>query len=652
MAFVVMLCLWGALPALAQTGLPSERDVEFEQRILARLAEIDPQAVPIFQAATQALDSGDYEAAQQGYAQVLLLAPGFPDAERRLSFIELELENLDAALAHANNAYEAEDTPLNRAALASAMLASGDYASGFEALELARSAADQEPDDEFISLVLLSAGIQAENRDAIRQASLNLERANPQNPLSHFFLGLLAAADGHWEEAERRILHSQELGMPDEQVQQALSETGISSQARMHRWARWSGYTLAGWLVGLAALFLAGILLSRLTLVSAYRPYSPLTYQVRAAERWMRNLYQAVIALTSAYFYLSIPLLILIVVALVGGIFYLFLAIGQIPIKLALLIGLAGLYTLYAVVRSVFTRLPDEQPGRTLAREDAPQLWSLVEQVAQKVETRPVDAIYVSGGTGIAVLERGGVLKKLRGQGERCLVLGLGALPGMTEGQFQTILAHEYGHFSNKDTAGGNFARQVQASIYNMGHGLASSGQANWYNPAWLFVNGFYRIFLRITLGASRLQEILADRYAILAYGARDFVDGLQHVVQQSIRFDFKVNQAIKVSLETGAVLRNLYTLPEVEGEELRQEMEQKIEQALNHPTSAYDSHPSIQERIQLARGLPASGSEAGSANPVWDLLPGAAAMQEEMTAHLRAQVEQIRLLAAQQTEA
>jgi hypothetical protein len=34
-------------------------------------------------------------------------------------------------------------------------------------------------------------------------------------------------------------------------------------------------------------------------------------------------------------------------------------------------------------------------------------------------------------------------------------------------------------------------------------------------------------LFLRVTLGASCLQEILADRYAASVYGVRDFVDGL-----------------------------------------------------------------------------------------------------------------------------
>mgnify|MGYP003381524256 CR=1 FL=1 len=84
----------------------------------------------------------------------------------------------------------------------------------------------------------------------------------------------------------------------------------------------------------------------------------------------------------------------------------------------------------------------DEDPGLYLPREEAPQLWSLTEEVAQRVGTRPVDAIYVAAGAEIAVTERGGFWKKLRGSGQRCLILGLGDLPGLPLSQFKACLLY------------------------------------------------------------------------------------------------------------------------------------------------------------------------------------------------------------------
>ena len=59
------------------------------------------------------------------------------------------------------------------------------------------------------------------------------------------------------------------------------------------------------------------------------------------------------------------------------------------------------------------------------------------------------------------MFERGGVLRQVRGKSERCLVLGAAVLDGMRVRGLKAILAHEYGHFHNEDTAGGGFALAV-----------------------------------------------------------------------------------------------------------------------------------------------------------------------------------------------
>ena len=56
-----------------------------------------------------------------------------------------------------------------------------------------------------------------------------------------------------------------------------------------------------------------------------------------------------------------------------------------------------------------------------------------------------------------------------------------------------------------------------------MAIGLAEGGAASSINPAWWFVRGFHSVFLRISQGASRLQEGLADRWAAFAYGSKSF---------------------------------------------------------------------------------------------------------------------------------
>src|SRR5262249_32834904 len=149
--------------------------------------------------------------------------------------------------------------------------------------------------------------------------------------------------------------------------------------------------------------------------------------------------------------------------------------------------------------------------------------------------------------------------RRLRGSTERCLILGAGVLEGMKLRDFEAILGHEYGHLRNADTAGGGFAISVRRSMLLMILGLAHGGAATWYNPAWWFLLGYQRVFLRVSQGASRLQEILADRWAAIAYGSAAFERGLTHVISRSVEFAAHANRAIDEVAATKRPLGNLY---------------------------------------------------------------------------------------------
>lgn len=636
-----MIVLLSALQAQAQQGDEVVgRDPAFEQEIYDRLEQINPEAVAVFRQATLDMDRGNFAAARDGFREVLEMAEGFPDAARRLSSVEIALGDVVAALSHAQQAYAADPSPYNRSALAYALLASDLRVNLGPALEHASAAAAELPNDPFAQYVLALAAYASEDLPALERSSQAMIRLFPDDPLGHFLAGVAAAEAERWEEAERELLRAQELGMPASQVEQVLA-SGVRTQARVQRGLRLGGYGLAGWAGGLAVLFVAGQLLSSATLQAVSKGGRPAQAAVSGAERALRSIYRAVIAITSAYFYVSIPLLILVVIGLTAAVYYLFFVIGRIPLRLALLIGAAALYTVYAIVRSVLARVEQGDPGRPLTRNEAPRLWSLCEEIARRLRTRPIESVFVTPGTGIGVMERGGAWEQVRGEATRTLLLGLGALPGMTQGQFRAILAHEYGHFAHRDTAGGRLAQRVKLSIDQLALRLALAGQAHVYNPAWLFVNGFYRIYLRITLGASRLQEILADRYAALAYGSQELADGLRHILGQSLAFNLQVSQEIGQANESGRELANLYALPPIQAGEPRAQYDAQLAELLEQPTSPYDSHPAPKDRLALLDEIDSRSSSYGDADPVWDLIPSAQALQAEMTRRVQQDLRQ-----------
>ena len=166
-------------PILAQEGTePAQRDPQDEQKIYDRLTEIAPEAVAIFQEATQALDADDRMSAREGYEQVLALAPGFPYALRRLSYVELGIGDVEAAVQYAEEAYAVDPAPYNQSALSNALLQRGTPVDRVQALRHAQSAAEALPDDFSILITLTLAAMANEDQntlgDPVRHSSSSI----------------------------------------------------------------------------------------------------------------------------------------------------------------------------------------------------------------------------------------------------------------------------------------------------------------------------------------------------------------------------------------------------------------------------------------------------------------------------------------------
>jgi Zn-dependent protease with chaperone function len=292
------------------------------------------------------------------------------------------------------------------------------------------------------------------------------------------------------------------------------------------------------------------------------------------------------------------------------------------------------------VLKSFFTRGHDQPPGIEFDLSEAPGLRTILDEVAAKVGTRPVDRVYLEAGADIAVFERGGMLEKLRGKGERCLLLGAAVLDGLDTHAFKAILAHEYGHFSNEDTAGGNLALGVRRSVVHSAVGLAQAGAAGWYNPAWVFLNGFHRVFLRISQGASRLQEVLADRWAAQSYGASAFERGLRHAIAADLAFDAHAQATIREVVEQRRGLRNLYAHVPAATEDEPRDLAAAVEEAVHAEPTPYDSHPRPADRFRWARAIASdSGAEPQLGPPVWSVFLDRAAIEERLTDVIRMRV-------------
>jgi Zn-dependent protease with chaperone function len=632
----------------AGPGLRAAESVDaYTERITRELAAKDPAAAALFREGNAARDRRAFPEAERLYREVRRLEPGFVHATRRLCGVVLNQGRRGEALTLCREALAAADTPENHEQLLLAILGAGTNGKTeptVAELQEARAHASlllKVPDPVGATLFpACQAAIALKDLAMLRSCVERLRVVAPDEVATHYYAWIAAMSDGDVEEARAELERAHRLGLPDEQYAALKAETDNAGSG-LKRLLPLVGVVLGAWAAGLVALFGVGLVLSRVALKVAQRPPTVQTGESVGLTARLRSTYRVVLWVGCLYYYLSLPIVLAVVLLLGGGLIYLSFAFGHVPVKLVALIAIVMLVTVWATLKSVFVRPSDADPGDRLEEGRHPRLRQVLGEVARQIGTRPVDNVYMTPGTELAVTERGGLLKQVRGASERCLILGVGVLDGMKKGPFKAVLAHEYGHFSNRDTAGGGFALAVRRSWLTMAYALAAGGAATWYNPAWLFLRGFSLVFLRISQGASRLQEIMADRWAAFAYGAAAFEQGLRHVVERSVRFQAHASSTLQEVVDGKLGLANLYVFKPSKGPTEGEIME-AVGKVLAAPPSPYDSHPSPAERFALVHALPmaAAVAAADDGEDAWGLFDGPAVIQCWMTDRIRTNVE------------
>ncbi len=628
LALLLLLCL--AASAFAESS------AEFDVRVERELAAADPAAVAAWRSANAAREAGKHAEAIRLYDEVLGRVPGFSHALRRMAGVELAAGDRASALTHGRIAMQMEESPENIAFLAFALVTVPDgqqpAADELEkAQRLSAQAVRMKGDDPFMHSVAATVAVAGNDLQSLRSSVQRLETLDAKSPQTHMLRAMVAASDGDWDDARAALDRARALGLPKAAYDDLLGQFNAATPFYI-RWWKPVAIAVGAWFAVFALLLIAGAVLSQMALRAAREVRSDGT--AAGLSGGVRRAYAAVLSLCCGFYYASIPIVMLLVVAVAGALLYGIFAVGRIPVKLVILIVVIAAVSLWSIVKSLFIRVRDEDPGVRLDLAKETRLRALLDDVAKRIGTRAVDNVYLTPGTELAVMERGKRKSK-----ERCLILGIAALDGFALRPFKAVLGHEYGHFTNRDTAGGAFALAVRNSLHATAIALINGGAAAWYSPAWLFVNGFHRVFMRISQGASRLQEILADRWAVSAYGADAFERGLRHVVERSVRFDAHVGATLKEVVDRQVPLANLYTYAPAEQ---AGDVGQAVEEALNTPASPYDSHPSPAERFTLVRALPQRSRrlEPDDDAEVWSLFTDPAGLQHAMTAQVRENVK------------
>ncbi|WP_406453982.1 M48 family metallopeptidase [Streptomyces sp. NBC_00876] len=176
--------------------------------------------------------------------------------------------------------------------------------------------------------------------------------------------------------------------------------------------------------------------------------------------------------------------------------------------------ALGALCLLVAVpLRPRFGRLPED--GLLLVRDDAPELFALIDEIARAVGTTGVHTVAVDGEVNASVSTYGIRQRRL-------LTIGLGLWEVLTPQQRVALLGHELGHYANGDTRHGlvvgNAIRSLGSWLYMLARTEQPTLMEAAVNALFLLprcaVLGALMLLDHLTLRAAQRSEYLADSWA------------------------------------------------------------------------------------------------------------------------------------------
>lgn len=188
------------------------------------------------------------------------------------------------------------------------------------------------------------------------------------------------------------------------------------------------------------------------------------------------------------------------------------------PMFLTLMLGLGlavlGLMVLIFMVKFLFKRHTIQLSGLTeITETEHPRLFEFVRTLAKETQTTFPRKIYVSPDVNASVFYNSSFWSMFFPV-RKNLQIGLGLVNAVNLSEFKAILAHEFGHFSQRSMKLGTYVYNMNRIIFNMlydNDGYESTLQ--WWSNASGYFTIFAAITVRIVMG---IQWVLRQVYTVM----------------------------------------------------------------------------------------------------------------------------------------
>lgn len=366
------------------------------------------------------------------------------------------------------------------------------------------------------------------------------------------------------------------------------------------------------------------------------------------------------------YFLLIIAATALALVCFYAGVSLIIAMPRFITIMLGLGLMGIGASVVFFLIKFIFAVSKNENSGRIEIKEAGqPQLFAFIRKLTKETQTTFPKKIYLSPDVNACVFYNSSFWSMFLPV-RKNLEIGLGLVNTVNISEFKAIMAHEFGHFSQRSMKLGSFTYNVNRVIYNMLYENTSYTRflQSWSNISGYFVlfagitvkisqgiqwilKGMYSVINRNYMSLSREMEFHADAVAASVAGGNNLVSGLTRLeVSQScynLALDkanewMKQNKVVKNifgnQLSVFHSLAKQYQLPVHEGlPEVSFQFVQSFSKSRINYKNQWASHPPIGERKQHLDRLDINC--ATDETRAWKVFEDVEALQEKMTNNL-----------------
>jgi Zn-dependent protease with chaperone function len=342
--------------------------------------------------------------------------------------------------------------------------------------------------------------------------------------------------------------------------------------------------------------------------VSIDERYRPLIERLESFAAAKPRAYRNRVLLAAGLGYGLVLSIALLLVALCAGTLAFMLiqrTANFLTIKLLLVTGVIA----WAVLGSLWVRSHPPE-GRTVDRNDAPQLFELLDDLRARMGGPHIHDVLITKELNASIVQ----LPRLGffGWYRNYLTLGLPLLQSLTRAEVSAVVAHEIGHFAGDHGRMASWIYRVRATWAQLSERLAQGHSADllrrffrWYGP-WFNAYSFV---------LARRHEYEADAAAAAATRADALGSALIRLAVQSDRYDRHLESLYQHANTSPEPLER----PFASGKRMFQAppdadySQQSLTESLSRRTGLDDTHPCLADRLAALQVRPELPAELGA---------------------------------------